>query len=133
MQSRHAKRFVGQIDAGDLGAVVGHGFGENAAAAADVEHRLPCKLTALAGDVTQPQRIDVVQRFEFAGRIPPMVRERAELGELRRVGVDVHWRRSCQNRARDASSLPSNCVSVPSARSRSPATPHIAYLMRPVT
>src|SRR6202158_4166859 len=122
MQSGHAKRFVGQIDASDLGAVVRHGFSENAAAAADVEHRLAGKSAALAGGVILPERIDVVQRFKFACRIPPMMRKRAELGELRRVDIDVHWSRSCQKRAREASSLPSNRVSIASATSRSPAT-----------
>ena len=75
-----------QIDAGDHRALARRGLGEDAAAAADVEHRLAGELRD-AVDPRQAQRVDLVQRTEFAGRVPPAVRELAELLQLGRIGV----------------------------------------------
>ncbi len=40
-------------------------------------------------DPAQAQRVDLVQRLEFAVRIPPAVGELAEFLELQRIDVDV--------------------------------------------
>ena len=65
-------------------------FGQNAAAAADIERHLALEATAALGDVPEAQRIDIVQRLEFAAGIPPVMGERAELGELLGIDVDAH-------------------------------------------
>ena len=67
-----------------------HRLGEDAAAAADVEHLLAGE-AALPVDPVQAQRVDLVQRPELALRVPPAVRELAEFLEL--GGVGVHGRR----------------------------------------
>ena len=89
VQLRDRERLLRQVDARDAGARMRHRLGEDATAAADVEHVLAGEPTAALRDVVEAQRIDVVQRLELAGRIPPAMRERAELGELRRIGIDV--------------------------------------------
>ena len=52
-----------------LRAARGHAFGQDAAAAADVEHVLAAQ-AGDAVDVVEPQRIDFVQRLELARRDP---------------------------------------------------------------
>ena len=59
---------------------------EDAAAAADVEHAL-ARERREAVDPGEAQRIELVQRPELALRVPPAVRELAELRELGRIGV----------------------------------------------
>src|SRR5438105_6312360 len=80
------QRFLGEIDAGDAGAAPSHRLGEDAAAAADIEHAFAGERDALV-DPVEPQRIDFVQRTELALRIPPSRSELAELLELCRIGV----------------------------------------------
>ena len=63
-----------------------HRFGENAAAAADVDDALPDEIT-MARDVVQAQRIDVVQRPKLAFGIPPSMRERFEFRDFRMIDV----------------------------------------------
>ena len=86
VQLRHLQRLVRHVDAGDLGAAARHRFGEDAAAAADVEHALAGERGA-AVDPVEAQRIDLVQRTELAVRVPPARGELAEFLELGRVGV----------------------------------------------
>src|SRR6185436_8202059 len=73
--------------AGDARAAARHALGENAAAAADVEHVL-ARERRVALDPFQAQRIDLVQRPELALRVPPARGEAAEFLEL--GGVRVH-------------------------------------------
>jgi len=88
MQARDPERLFRQIDPGHDGAARRHRFGENAAAAADVQHALSREASAALVDVFQPQRVDVVQRLEVACRIPPAMRQRAELLKFGWIGVD---------------------------------------------
>jgi hypothetical protein len=64
----------------------GHRLAEDATAAADVDHALALEACTL-GDVAEPQRVDLVQRLEVPGRIPPPVGQRLEAGDFR--GIDV--------------------------------------------
>ena len=123
MQSRHRERLVGEIDPEYLGAGSRHRFGENASPTADVEGLFPFEAATAARDIVQTQWVDVVQRLEVAGWIPPAMRQRAELGELGRVGVEVrgHCMRSCHSLARAASSEASSVTSAPSLTTRFPA------------
>src|SRR3712207_828723 len=76
-----------KVDAGHLRACRGHGFAQDAAAAADIEHVLAAQARE-AIDIAEPQRVDFVERLEFALRVPPRVGELAEFLELKRI--DVH-------------------------------------------
>src|SRR4051812_1709557 len=87
MQLRDTQAFLAEVDAGDLGAAARHRLGEDAAAAADVEHLLAGKAGG-AIDPFQAQRVDLVQRPEFALGVPPAVCELRKLLEL--CGVGVH-------------------------------------------
>src|SRR5207302_2020105 len=87
MQFGDAQRLLREVDAADAGAAPGHCLGEDAAAAADIQHALPGEVSA-AVDPVEAQRIDLVQRTELALRVPPARGELAEFLELRRV--DVH-------------------------------------------
>jgi hypothetical protein len=49
----------------------GHALGEDAAAAADVEHALAKQAAALVGDPVKAHRVDLMQRLEFALHVPP--------------------------------------------------------------
>ena len=69
MQLRHLQRLGRQVDAEHVGAAARHRLGEDAAAAADVEHALAAQ-AGEAVDPVQPQRVDLVQRPEFARRCP---------------------------------------------------------------
>src|SRR5690606_35153498 len=69
------------VDAGHMGAAPGHAFGEQAATATDVQYTLAGQRRALV-NVVKPQRVDVVQRAELAGRIPPAAGEGFELGDF---------------------------------------------------
>ena len=86
MQVGYAQRFAGEVDAFGLGPEFGHRFGEDAAAAADVEHFLARKL-GMAVDPLEPDRVQVVQGFEFGLRIPPAMREFTEFLQFMRVGI----------------------------------------------
>jgi ribosomal protein L40E len=76
-----------QVDAGHLRAALFHRLGEDAAAATDIGYPLAREAARGVVDPVQAQRIDVVQRLEFAVRIPPSMRERRKFGELGRIGV----------------------------------------------
>src|SRR5713226_9889208 len=88
MKLRHLERLVGEIDALHARSAPRHGFGEDAAAASDVERRFPGE-RGESVDPVQAQRIDLVQRLELAARIPPAVRKRAEFFKLPGIGVHV--------------------------------------------
>src|ERR1700693_5824909 len=101
MQPGDAQRLVRQVDAGDARAALRHGLGQDAAAAADVEHALAGE-RRMAVDPLQAQRIDLVQRPELALRVPPAVRELVEFGELCRVRVHAPIlanKKPCRSRA----------------------------------
>ena len=87
VQLRHAQRLGGQVDAQHLGAAPRHRIGQDAAAAADVEHPLAAQADQ-GVDPVQAQRVDLVQRPELAFRVPPAVGQVAELGQFCRIGVD---------------------------------------------
>ncbi len=86
MQFGHRERGVAQIDAGDRGAMRRHALGENAAAAADVEHGLALEPDAIIY-IVEAQRVDVVQRLELAVRVPPARGQLLEFGDF--FGIDV--------------------------------------------
>ena len=86
---RHFQRPFRKIDSRHRCAQPRHRFGEDAAAAADVEHFPACERRQ-AVDPAQAQRVEVVQRPELALRVPPAVREFAEFRELGRVCVRRH-------------------------------------------
>src|ERR1051325_6327249 len=86
VQLRDAQRLVGEIGARDARAARRHRLGEDAAAAAHIEHTLAREPDALV-DPVEAQRIDLVQRTDLALRVPPAMRELAEFLEYRRVGV----------------------------------------------
>ena len=84
---------LGGVDAGDGGAKPGHRLAQKAAAAADIEQRqalqrcsrqrvaLPVAGGAVA-DITQPRRVQVVQRRELAVGVPPLVGDAREALDL---------------------------------------------------
>ncbi len=86
MQLGDLQGLVGQVYAGDMGAQSGHAFRQDAAAAADIQHGLAGE-SGMAVDIAQAQRVDVVQRLEFAVRIPPFVGQLREFFQFDRVGV----------------------------------------------
>src|SRR5262249_16180222 len=79
--------FLAEVDSRHLGATARHRLGEDAAAAADVEHLLAGEASGSV-DPFQAQRVDLVQRPELALRVPPAVRELREFLEF--CGVRVH-------------------------------------------
>ena len=87
VQPGHLQGRLAHVDAGHLGALRRHGLGQDAPAAADVDHLLAGESAAVAVDVVHPQRVDVVQRLEFAVRVPPARGQFLELGDLGRVDV----------------------------------------------
>jgi hypothetical protein len=80
------ERLLRQVDAADGGAGAGHRFGQDAAAAADVEHLLAGQRRQLV-DPLQAQRVDLVQRPEFGIRVPPAVGEFGKFGDFGGVYV----------------------------------------------
>ena len=86
MQLRHLERLVGQVDAQHLRAAPRHRIGQDAAAAAHVQHLAPGDRRN-AFDPLQPQRIDFVQRAKFAFQIPPAVGQFGEFGQFGRIGI----------------------------------------------
>ena len=86
-----------QVDRDDARAARGQALGEQAAAAADVEHSPACKRSARR-DVVEAQRVDVVQRAERAARIPPFGGAGCEFRELARIYVRHRYphARSCR-------------------------------------
>ena len=146
VQPGDAERLVAEVDAQRHGAARGHGFGQDPAAAADVDHALAVEPAARPVDPVEAQRIHPVQRPEHrAVRIPPVMGERGELRELARVDVAarircrrvsrcdvrVHCSRSCQSRADAASAASSAVCSARSATTRLPATQTSVTASRP--
>src|SRR5262245_49568596 len=86
MQLGDLQRLVGEVDARDPRARARHRLGEDAAAAADVEHVLPFERRVLL-DPAQAQRVDLVQRPELALRVPPAVGQVTEFAQLGGVCV----------------------------------------------
>ena len=84
------------VDAGDRGAQPRHRLAQQAAAAADIEHRqtlqrrarqrvaLPMDGGAVA-DITQPQRVQAVQGRELAVGVPPLLGDAREALDLGRI------------------------------------------------
>src|SRR5258706_897538 len=89
MQLSDLERLLRKVDAGDCGAQPRHRFGEDAAAAADVEHPLAGELRE-AVDPAEAQGIERMQRQELALRVPPAVRQLAEFRQLCRICVLRH-------------------------------------------
>ena len=86
MQVRDAERLMRQIDALHARAEPRHRFGQDAAAAADVEHALAGEVRVVV-DPAEPDRIQFVQRLELGIRVPPAMREIAEFLEFVGIGV----------------------------------------------
>jgi hypothetical protein len=86
VQSRDLQQFVGEIETRHCGTFAGHGFRQQAAAAADVQHLAALQL-ARTFDVFEPHGIQIVQWAHFALRIPPAAGRCVEAGDLRRVHV----------------------------------------------
>jgi hypothetical protein len=83
VQSRHLDHPRRQVDAADVGAMARQRFGEQAAAAADIEHA-PLRQRAALRDVGDTRRIERVQRLEGAARIPEFMRQRSRICALPR-------------------------------------------------
>ena len=84
VQSRgvdHARR---EIDGRDGGAGTRQRLGQQAAAAAHVEHARAAQRRALR-NVARAHRIELVQRFELAVDVPEAMRGGVEFGDFRRV------------------------------------------------
>ena len=92
--ARDRDRFRRRIEPDDLGAHSRQRFGDETAAAADVEQRqagerrrgaLQVAVEMTGDDVAQPRhagRVQAVQRRHRPGRIPPLVAERGEAPNL---------------------------------------------------
>ena len=70
------------VDGDDARAARGQTFGEQAAAAADVEHAQAGERRARR-DVVEAQLVDVVQRAERAARVPPFARRGTRISRAR--------------------------------------------------
>ena len=81
MLPRDAQRQLGKIDAGHLRASGRHGFGQDAAAAADVQ-RLAVTQAGEGFDPLQPMRVDAVQRAELRVFVPPAIGQGIEAGQF---------------------------------------------------
>ena len=86
MQPGDAQRLARQVDASDMRRTARHRLGEDAAAAAHVQH-LPAVQRRQRFDPLEPQRVDCVQRPELAARIPPSVGHFTEFRQFARVDV----------------------------------------------
>ncbi len=71
VQLRHLQRFGAHVQPGDRRAFARHTFGEDTAAAADIEGFFTEQAAGAFGDIAQPQRVNAVERFELALQIPP--------------------------------------------------------------
>ena len=94
VQLGHAQGLGGQVDAQHLRTSAGHGVGQDAPAAAHVEHTFAVQWCQ-AVDPVQPQGVDFMQGAELAFRVPPAVRQIGELGQFGRIDVEggvVHAR-----------------------------------------
>ena len=89
MQACHGEWRFTHVDTGHRSAAVRHGFGQNAAATADVEHGLAFE-TGACIDIVKAQWIDFMQRLELTVRIPPAG---GELFKFADFGVIDVWSR----------------------------------------
>ena len=92
------------VDAGNGGAEPGHGFAEQAAAAADVEDGKALQRTArqrlaapmdgrAVADIADTNRAQAMQRRELAGGVPPLVGDARKALDLGRIdGRGGRWR-----------------------------------------
>ena len=80
---------LAHVDAGHLGAALGHGLSQNAATAANVQHLLAGQAGAFV-DPVGTQRVDLVQRFELAVTVPPAACQRLEFGDFSAINVKTH-------------------------------------------
>ena len=83
MQVGNVDQLFAEIDAQRIGAAFSQAFGQNPAAATDVDHALVLQV-GISPDEFQAQWVDVVQGFELAVWIPPAFGLRAEF-------VDFMW------------------------------------------
>ena len=93
VQARHLDVALGGVDADDFGAEPRQRFGQQAAAAADIDDAEALqgqharRVAAEAGadrvaDIADANRVVLVQRLELAARVPPFRRDGAEAGDL---------------------------------------------------
>ncbi|MPN01134.1 hypothetical protein SDC9_148337 [bioreactor metagenome] len=87
VQLGNAERLFGKINAGDVGSTCRHAFGEQSAATADIEDTLAGQADCTI-DPVKAQRVDVVQRLEFAVRVPPAVGKFSKFVEFGLIGVE---------------------------------------------
>ena len=92
MQARHRQRRFAQVNPQYLRTTLGHAFSQNTAAAADIQHPLPGQPANVLLDVIKPQRIQIVQGFKFAVRIPPTAGEFLKFGDFLQVYVEMGGR-----------------------------------------
>ncbi len=86
MQPCDRERLGREVDARYPGAASGHALGEQAAAAADIQH--PAAGESRAGvDVIEAGGIEVVQGAKLPFGVPPARRRRVEFRDLRRVEI----------------------------------------------
>ena len=90
------QRGAGQVKAGGVRARAGQGFGQQAAAAADVEHGLPGQF-AMFFDVLEAGRVDCVQGLHRALRVPPVEVRAVELREFGRVLIEFSGHKFSMN------------------------------------
>ena len=85
MQSCDVQRRLTHVDARDLGAAQGHGLGQHAAAAADIEYLFPCQIASPSIQSTRSGLMSCRGLNSLFG--PTSVRQLLELGDF--VVVDV--------------------------------------------
>jgi hypothetical protein len=86
MQPRHFDHRRRQIDRADVRAVAREALRQQTAAAADVEQP-PLRQRAALRHVADALRVERVQRFERAARVPEFVRQRIEFAYFRVHGA----------------------------------------------
>ncbi|MNT63365.1 hypothetical protein D3C72_2011740 [compost metagenome] len=96
------ERLGREVDAQHVGALARHRIGQDAAAAADIDHALARNRRNTVNPF-QPQWIDFVQRAEFALQIPPPVCEFRKLGQFGRVCIHVFCHGAIMKRAKPGS------------------------------
>ncbi len=88
VQPGDPQRLVGEVDAQHFRSARGHRLRQDASPAADVDDVLAFEPAGRGLDPGEPQRIELVQRAEHrAVGVPPVVRERGELGELAAIEI----------------------------------------------
>jgi len=83
----HGDSALRKINTEDACAFLCQCFAQQAATATNVQY-LRAMETGTSPNVVDAQRIDVVKCLQWSIRIPPVVRDRLELGELRRIQID---------------------------------------------